>query len=270
VQEFDGEVYHEWVEFARAGDVLVVDRLELIPPFRSKRCPSPVAVLGEVRGLIRAKGLTLIESLTGKEPTPERWREATKNLARGARSSLKQAKLREGGELRAEQLIRESVESYWKTHKDRAKFQAIWLSRKHANAEEAAEAVNVEAERLNYQRPGSVRACYRAFGDRRIQKNHHEDRDGFVYFARARSIKRVKIGYSTNIKQRMLTLRHPLLGNMKVLAWMHGTEKTESEMHKRFMDLHIAGEWFRLEGKLAKLIDELAIENRAEMKLRKT
>ena len=41
VQEYAGDLYEEWAEHSRPGDVLIVHRLELIPPTRSRRCPSP-------------------------------------------------------------------------------------------------------------------------------------------------------------------------------------------------------------------------------------
>jgi hypothetical protein len=169
VQEFGGDAYEDWAAHARPGDILIVHRLEIIPPIRSRRCPSPANALAEIRGVIRGRGVTLIESKTGDEPTAKRWREAIDNVRRGARMIHKRAGLVAGGKATAERNKRESPVLYWRSSSRREAMRAIWMSRAYANSDEAANAVNVECERLGLPRIGSTSSCIRAFGDRGIK-----------------------------------------------------------------------------------------------------
>jgi len=170
VIEFDGASVEQWFERARHTETAVVYRLEIIPPLRSNAFPSPTAFLGRVEGFFKAQRITLIESETGKSPDAKRWREAEQHIARGHRSIAGRERQREAGRATAEKLRRESPVLYWKQHPERERFCAIWMSRKYANSKEAAEAVNVEAERCRYQRIGSVASCNRAFGSRGSRK----------------------------------------------------------------------------------------------------
>jgi hypothetical protein len=61
---------------------------------------------------------------------------------------------------------------------------------------------------------------------------------GSVYIIRFDS--RIKIGFSTNVRQRMYNL-HP----DEVLAIVPGTMLDEQRVHRRFEALRITGEWFR-------------------------
>jgi hypothetical protein len=169
LQEFTGDAYEDWATHARPDDVLIVHRLELIPPIRSRRCPSPANALAEIRGVIRGRGATLIESKTATEPDAKRWREAIANVRRGARIIHKRERLVAGGKATAEKNKRESPVLYWKSSPRRAAMQAIWMSRAFANSDEARDAVNVECDKLGLPRVGSVSSCIRAFGDRGIK-----------------------------------------------------------------------------------------------------
>lgn len=61
---------------------------------------------------------------------------------------------------------------------------------------------------------------------------------GSVYFFRQGE--RIKIGFSTNVKQRIKDF-----GAGQLLGTMPGTMHTERQMHERFAHLRDAGEWFR-------------------------
>lgn len=152
-------------QMTRASDVVIVYRLEFIPPARSKDCPSPAFVMGEVRAALRNN--TLIESFDGTEPDKKRWLQAIKNVKHGHRRVYRTERLKAGGKTRGEQVSRESQVNYWLAHPERERFRAIWMSRAYPNALAAVEAVNAECERCKYQRIGSVDSARRAFGGRK-------------------------------------------------------------------------------------------------------
>lgn len=84
-------------------------------------------------------------------------------------------------------------------------------------------------------------------------KLHLPDRTSLVYYAKTGD--RVKIGFTTNLAERMATLMPEQL-----LAVERGDPKLERARHRQFADLRTTGEWFRYEGLLiehiAGLIDE--------------
>lgn len=63
---------------------------------------------------------------------------------------------------------------------------------------------------------------------------------GIVYYIRFAD--RVKIGYTTNLRQRLHNLPHD-----EVLATEPGTLQDERARHVAFADLRVTGEWFRYE-----------------------
>lgn len=72
-----------------------------------------------------------------------------------------------------------------------------------------------------------------------------------VYFARVKSY--VKIGYSVNPESRATTIttgsclkpNDVFYGDeINLLGWVDGDRKREREIHARFADLRIVGEWF--------------------------
>lgn len=63
---------------------------------------------------------------------------------------------------------------------------------------------------------------------------------GVVYYIRFGD--RVKIGYTTNLRQRLHNLPHD-----EVLATEIGTMADERARHRMFADLRVTGEWFRYE-----------------------
>ena len=68
----------------------------------------------------------------------------------------------------------------------------------------------------------------------------HEAPTGTVYYIRFSD--RVKIGYTTNLRQRLNGLPHD-----EVLATEPGTIQDERARHAAFADLRVTGEWFRYE-----------------------
>lgn len=64
-----------------------------------------------------------------------------------------------------------------------------------------------------------------------------------VYFVRAGS--RVKIGFTKDISSRMNSLQTASAVDLNLVLTMDGDRNFEAEMHERFSDYWIKGEWFR-------------------------
>lgn len=79
--------------------------------------------------------------------------------------------------------------------------------------------------------------------------------ESWVYFVQLGN--RIKIGFSTNIKRRMIIVPG------RCIALMPGTMDDEFLLHQRFMDLWDTGEWFRAEPPLMEFI--AALPRRAEV-----
>lgn len=74
---------------------------------------------------------------------------------------------------------------------------------------------------------------------------------GYVYFARFGD--RIKIGFTTNLKQRMGNIPHD-----QMIGSVPGTMSDEKRCHAAFEHLRIVGEWFEPGQDLLDFIDEVS------------
>lgn len=81
----------------------------------------------------------------------------------------------------------------------------------------------------------------------------------YVYFILNQDSKAVKIGFAKDVQKRLATLQTSSPGHLELL----GSIKTESprtamsmeeSLHRKFADLHINGEWFRVDAVLLEYI----------------
>ncbi|MEV5819274.1 GIY-YIG nuclease family protein [Micromonospora haikouensis] len=81
---------------------------------------------------------------------------------------------------------------------------------------------------------------------------------GLIYYALDATIEgvRVKIGFTTNLRQRMASLRRwvPSRQTPIVLAVEEGTRVLEGKRHAQFADLRIDGEWFQYADAMASFL----------------
>lgn len=77
---------------------------------------------------------------------------------------------------------------------------------------------------------------------------------GVVYFVKNGVRDRVKIGFSEGHKTRLGALQNASPDELSLIGTIPGTIKTERKMHKRFAEYREKGEWFRIEGTLAKFL----------------
>lgn len=77
-----------------------------------------------------------------------------------------------------------------------------------------------------------------------------------VYFAEAVGLSAVKIGYSSDVLQRVQDIQVHCPVEVSVIGVIPGTRETEAAVHRRFAAAHIRGEWFRLWPEILEFCDE--------------
>lgn len=65
-----------------------------------------------------------------------------------------------------------------------------------------------------------------------------------IYFIQEKDSQNVKIGKANDVEKRLKTIQTNTSSELVLLMQMHGNEKEESILHKRFKDSHIRNEWF--------------------------
>lgn len=76
-----------------------------------------------------------------------------------------------------------------------------------------------------------------------------------IYFLKAGSTSKYKIGYTTNIKQRITKLQIGCPDTLHLVALWNGDTRLERKIHQRYRHHRVRGEWFRLsEGEALDLV----------------
>lgn len=84
-------------------------------------------------------------------------------------------------------------------------------------------------------------------------------RTGRVYYAMMGDL--IKIGFTSNMKQRERTYRTHTGGAIQILASEAGTMHDEKRMHRMFSDFRVHREWFRPNRALLDHIQNLTVPN---------
>jgi len=79
-------------------------------------------------------------------------------------------------------------------------------------------------------------------------------RKGAIYVVCGGSF--VKIGYSTNVAERLASLQTASPTKLELLATFPGSPRDERQLHERFAGLHSTGEWFRKTPELLAFIEQ--------------
>ncbi len=69
-------------------------------------------------------------------------------------------------------------------------------------------------------------------------------KNGHIYFVQGESGGPIKIGFTTNIKRRIIILQNGYPEKLKVLGFIQGTKETEETIHTELQKHRINGEWF--------------------------
>lgn len=90
----------------------------------------------------------------------------------------------------------------------------------------------------------------------RTMKSHRRalSAGAVVYFVRAGD--KVKIGFSRNLRRRMIDLQNASPIELELIHTMPGSTFTEHKLHVQFSNQRAGGEWFRYEGPIADFIVE--------------
>lgn len=264
------EQRNEWVKSARAGDVLVVADLVVIAEPKKPGQPYPTVDFTAVLAEIAARGARLVEAKSGASSSDvDAWVPAVReamNLIRGGRR-LTQAEARRMGQKASMLAIEKSPVNRWlgpDMAAERERFGSIWRDPVYPSAVAAGEAVTRQLASEGKPAIGNWRTMYRVFGKRVPGPEDKPKGQGIVYFVRRGGSDKIKIGTTTNMDSRINALKHPLTGKLRVLATIPGGRDVEKQMHARFKQYRIAGEWFRLEGELMEFVAKL--QQRAKLK----
>jgi hypothetical protein len=84
-----------------------------------------------------------------------------------------------------------------------------------------------------------------------------ETQERFVYFIQNESNQEIKIGVTSNIEKRMNDISRVIKAPVKLLKLIKGNEVTEKELHNKFSQYRIHGEWFAPSKELIKYIDQI-------------
>jgi predicted ATPase len=81
---------------------------------------------------------------------------------------------------------------------------------------------------------------------------------GRIYFIATDALDAVKIGHTLGpVSERYRVLQTACPLQLKILVSTDGSVRDERDLHARFADLRIRGEWFRREGGLQRLLAQL-------------
>lgn len=120
--------------------------------------------------------------------------------------------------------------------------------------------------RVLKQMPGwAQQAAYRHIGPRGLAKGRPRSngtmresaRPGHIYFLQNGRRKLVKIGFSSDHATRIGNIQMASPDKLKLIATIPGSRLMEAELHKRFAQYHVQGEWFSVDGSLATYLARL-------------
>ena len=79
-------------------------------------------------------------------------------------------------------------------------------------------------------------------------------RDGFVYVLES-EIERIKIGYSVTPEKRERISQTHSPARVRMIAFWKADQDEEFNLHRRFADYRVHGEWFRYAGEVAAWVE---------------
>ncbi len=90
-----------------------------------------------------------------------------------------------------------------------------------------------------------------------MRRSGWEEQPTTLYFIEAVGLNLIKIGHTTDIRERLSRLQMGCPVELRILFVIPGTANDETRLHFRFHELHARGEWFRAESALLDYIEEL-------------
>lgn len=77
-----------------------------------------------------------------------------------------------------------------------------------------------------------------------------------IYFIQNTETKHIKIGYSDNVRRRLSDLQVTSPHELSILTICEGDIELEKELHNKFNDYYVRGEWFNPSEELISYINE--------------
>lgn len=119
------------------------------------------------------------------------------------------------------------------------------------------------AYRIIRERIGFVRVAQRLVrvdpAALRRYRGEDDPAPSVVYFIQAGVGGHIKIGVTTDVRERLSRLQMASPVDLQLLGAVAGDRYFEASLHDRFHHLHVRGEWFRAE---RELLDYIATETR--------
>lgn len=82
--------------------------------------------------------------------------------------------------------------------------------------------------------------------------------DSYVYFLQAKSLGHIKIGTTTNMQRRFSEIKTGCPDELVLLGITKGDANIERQIHEKFADSRVRGEWFAPSDDLASFIERVA------------
>lgn len=266
--EAGGGERDEWIKRTRPTEGAMVAGLFVIPEAARKGLRPSADYATAMQRIVRQAAI-VVDAATGvTSDDGDKWDDAVRSAAHSTAAGRNLTK-RQAKQMRAKQIATQgpSVTTRWASPAMKSEFkrwQQHWRDQAFRNDTEAFEAM---PDAIRQELKSTVTAR-RVFGRRRpydpsaggrpSSKAVVDDRkplDHKVYFIKRGN--HVKIGTSCRLNTRLSTLRtstpHPLV----LIGVIDGDTKVESAMHQRFAKYRVRGEWFKLEGALAKYVAKL-------------
>jgi hypothetical protein len=73
---------------------------------------------------------------------------------------------------------------------------------------------------------------------------HINGKQGWVYYIQDSLTGKVKIGFASNMKSRVVSIQSSCPGELRILASERGTVRDEKAIHEKFKHCRYRGEWF--------------------------
>lgn len=77
---------------------------------------------------------------------------------------------------------------------------------------------------------------------------------GHIYFIQVGVDGPIKIGFSSDVAQRLRTLQTGHTEKLRLLHKQVGTKEDEAALHRKFRNIHIKGEWYEADPSLVEFI----------------
>lgn len=259
----------EWIKRTRPHEGAVVAGLFVIPEPRSE-CSRPSADYAAALMALVQGCAVVVDAETGiTSRDGAKWRELVEKHARKTASGrqMTQGRAKRMAHKRWER-AEPGVYERWNSPqmaRELERWQQHWRDPQFHSGEAAFAAFPAEIQK----EMGSITTVRRIFGRRRPNDPAAGGRppkaktaaqkkvSHVVYFIQYGKTRQVKIGTTQHITRRLGGLRTGSPNGLHLLATVSGDIITEAEMHRRFRKYWLRGEWFKMEGALAKFIETL-------------